>query len=301
MIDQGEQLSVQIVLGPENTHQESLQRQLDQLDDTQPGDHVLGKFLSKLYQPEIYQATDQDYSALTTAVYQPKAALLGKKTYSALGCFVGIYEYRPIVEAVKSVNDYFHIFPEVENIFQMYKKDDVSSIIKKIAETITKKTNIPVIFSKPANNTLINNWTMLPDGNIVDSHITQGNQFGLRSYIYHGTPKIYSDLITDGYTDSVDFYPISDAIIFNENHLNNPTAIPTCLHELGHIAEDRFVIPQKEKEFPNQTIFRTEVLSSLYGLKTAILMANNNPDSSYQAIQRPVMLYNWSLAGTTAP
>ena len=301
MINDGEQLSFQATLDSYNTCQESLQRQLDQLDITQPGDCVLGDFLSKLYQPEIYQRLDQDYSALKAATYQPRAALLGKKTYGTLGCFIGIYEYKPITEAVKNVNDYFHIFPDIEKMFQADQKDDIHLTIKKIAEIITKKTDIPVVFSRPINNSYANDWTMLPDGNIVDSHISKENQFGLRSYIYHGTPEIYSDLVTNGYTKSTDFYPIGDAIIINENQLENPTTIPTCLHELGHIAEDRFVIPQKEKEFPNQTILRTEVLSSLYGLKTALLLAKNNPDSSYKAIQRPISLYNWSLTGTVAP
>ena len=231
MINRSEQLSTQIVLHQKNTRQESLQRQLDQLDITQPGDCVLGDFLSKLYQPEIYQTLDQNYSDLKAATYQPRAALLGNKTYSTSGCFIGIYEYRPITEAVKSVNDYFHIFPEIENIFQTGKEDEVSLTIKKIAKTITKKTDIPVIFSRPINTSRANDWTMLPNGNIVDSHISEENQFGLRSYIYHGTPEIYSDLVTNGYTNSTDFYPIGDAIIINENQLENPTAIPTCLHE----------------------------------------------------------------------
>jgi|GEM_PF-2684453 len=301
MIDRGEQLPTQIVLHQKNTRQESLQRQLVQLDNTQPGDRVLGKFLSKLYQPEIYQTVDQDYSVLTDAIYQPRAALLGNKTYSIFGCFVGAYEYKPITEAVKNVNDYFHVFPEVDNIFQTHQKDKVSSIIKNIAKTITKRTDIPVVFSKPTDGLFPNIWIMLPDGNIVYSPITRETQFGSRSYVYRGTPEIYSDLVTNGYTKSTDFYPIGDAIIINENQLENPTTIPTCLHELGHIAEDRFVISQKEKEFPNQTILRTEVLSSLYGLKTALLLAKNNPDSSYKAIQRPISLYNWSLTGTVAP
>jgi hypothetical protein len=300
MIDGEKQLSAQIVLpSKKDIRQESLQRQLNQLDSTQPGDRVLGKFLSMLYNPENHQKLDEILSAFENVRYQPSSALSGHITHSPLGDFVGIYEYKPITEAVKSVEDYFNIFPEIEAVFNHSKNGEILPIVLEVAKTISKKTNIHVVFSQPDLSGK-NDWILLKNGYIIHSRIEENN-LGQHNYVYYGTSQTYSDLMARGYPNPEDLELIGDAIILNKDLIDNHAMISTCLHELGHIAENRFLLPQKEQEFPNQRILGTEVLSSLYGLKTALLMSNQNPDLSFQMIQNPISLYNWVLTGTVAP
>lgn len=299
MIDRGEQLPTQIVLDPKNTRQESLQRQLDQLDNTQPGDRVLGEFLSMLYRPQNYQQLDQFESSINYVHYQPKSALSGHTTHALYDDFVGIYDYQPITEAIKNVDDPFNIFPEIQTIFDRSKIKKITPVVLEIAKTITEKTNIPVVFSQPDLSSK-NHWTVLKNGDIIYSRIEK-NDFGRQSYVYRGTSQAYSDLMTRGYPNPDDLEFVDDAIILNQNLTDKPAMISTCLHELGHIVEERYVLSQKQKEFPDQTILGTEVLSSLYGLKTALLMAKSNFDLSFRMVQDPVRTYNWVLTGTVAP
>lgn len=198
---------------PKNTREESLQKQLDCLDTSDPGDQALGQFLSELYKPENYQRVDGEYSMFNNIRYQPKCALLGNITHGPLGDISGIYEYQPIIEAVKKIDDHFNIFPEIEKIFQTSEGKGNRQIINEIANAITKETGISVIFSSPnKDNSSNNQWVMLKEGIACNTNISDKDR-GLRVFTYHVTDEIFADLKTQGYSNNMDYTPVGDAII----------------------------------------------------------------------------------------
>ena len=201
-MDNFEKIPPQIVLEPTNDRQESLHKQLDQLDISQPGDLVLSNFLSKLYLPENYMKFDQEYLEWTNVRYQPKAALIGQVTHGPLGDFFGIYEYHPIVESIKVLEDHFKIFPEIETKMKELEGETTKKIIEGIAQVITDKTDIPVIFSEPKDPSVINTWKILPNGNVCDCDISKKNR-GLHVYTYNGNAEIYQDLERRGYSKNL--------------------------------------------------------------------------------------------------
>lgn len=300
-MDNFEKTPFQIASEPTNNRQESLQRQLNQLDNNQPSERVLGEFLSQLYLPENYQRIDDSYSKWTNIRYQPKAALAGQLTHGDFGDSWGFYEYKPITEAIKEVKDYFDVFPEIEKRINQSRGKKTEQLVREISQVITDITHIPVVFSNPKSVSERNPWRILSDKSLCYSRIREKIR-GLNIETYPSTPEILQELEERGFSKKLrDQQPIGDAIILNDNYLDDPFLIQTCTHELGHIAENRFILPQKEEELKSTPILDTEVISTLYGLKTAMLMATLDPDTSFKMMNASVSLYNWILTGTTAP
>ena len=281
--------------------QESLVKQLTKLDQTRLDHQVFGNFLTELYESKNYSIFDQQLSENKNVRYQPKAALEGQITHGPLGDIFGIYEYKPIAEAVSNVKDYLGVFPKIKEVFDQSDGKDNSEIVKEVANTITKETNIPIIITPPKKEgDHEKKWIMLEDGNVCSASISEKN-FGLHTKVYKCTPEIYSELKESGFSSEMDFTPVGDAIVINEALIDQPQAIQTCVHELGHIVEDKFIMPQKEEQYKGTSILNTEVISSLYGLKTCLLMANKKPDLARKMMVAPTCIYNWALAGTVAP
>ena len=300
-MDNFEKTPFQIASESINNRQESLQRQLNQLDNNQSGERVLGEFLSQLYLPKNYERIDDSYSQWTNIRYQPKAALSGQVTHGDFGDSWGFYEYKPITEAVKEVKDYFDVFPEIEKRIKQSNGEKTEQLVKEISQVITDITNIPVVFSNSKSVSERNSWRILSDKSICDSRIREKIR-GLHVDTYPSTPGILQELEERGFSKKLrDQKPIGNAIILNDDYLDDPFLIQTCTHELGHIAENRFILPQKEIELKETPILNTEVISTLYGLKTAMLMAALDPDTSFKIMNASVSLYNWILTGTTAP
>jgi hypothetical protein len=302
MIDGGESINPSLVeTKPQPNRQESLTKQLEKLDQTRPDHKVFGSFLTSLYQPEEVTRLDEHYSKKTNIRYQPKCALDGQFTPGPFGGCWGIYEYQPITDAVDNLEDNFNIFPNIQEIFKQSEGKSNRDIVKEIAQTITEKTNVPVVFSKSSDKTSADKeWVIMENGNVFSNTISDEN-VGLHTYIYKGNPEIYKDLEEKGYSTQMDFTPVGDAIIINEASIDKPQSIQTCLHELGHIAEDRFIIPKKEEQYGDKPILDTEVISSLYGLKTCFAMAQHNSDLAFDMMTSPITIYNWTLTGTVAP
>lgn len=284
----------------QTNRQESLDKQLKTLDEDRKDHQVLARFLTQLYDHERYSVLDKGFSEKKNVRYQPKSALDGNLTKAPFGDFYGIYEYQPIADAVDSVDDPFNIFPSIEEVFKQSGGKENREIVFEIAKTITEKTDVPVYFEEPIDEITGTNWGLSKDGKLFSKSITSNNA-GIHVYMYQSSPEILSDIEKKGYSENMDFKPVGDAIIINKSLIDKPQVIQTCLHELGHIVEDRFIMPQKEEEYKDKPFMNTEIISSLYGLKASLLMAEHNPDIAVQMMISPVTIYNWALTGTTAP
>lgn len=282
--------------------QESLNRQLEKLDQTRPDHQVLYRFLTQLYEPEKYISIDKDFSEVKNVRYKPKCALQGNLTKAPFGDFYGIYEYQPILDVVDSIDDPFNIFPGIEEIFRQSEGKENREIVFEIAKTITEKTDIPIYFEEPIDERTGINWGLSKDGKLFSKSITSDN-YGVRVDMYQSSPEILADIKEKGYSENMDFKKIGDAIIINKSSIDKPELIQTCLHELGHIVEDRFILPKKEEELKNKgkPLMNTEIISTLYGFKASLLMAEHNPDIALKMMVNPVTIYNWALTGTVAP
>lgn len=284
-----------------SSRQESLSQQLKKLDQDRSDHQVFRNFLTELYEPKNYSIFDKQLSENKNVRYQPKAALEGQVTHGPLGDTVGIYEYKPITEAVNNVKDYLNIFPKIKEVFDQSDGKNNGEIVREVADTITKETDIPVIITPPKKEgDFGKKWIMLENGNVCSASISENN-LGLHTKVYKCTPEIYSELQESGFSSEMDFTPVGDAIIINESLIDRPQAVQTCVHELGHIVEDKFIMPQKEEQHKGKSILNTEVISSLYGLKACLLMADKQPDLARKMMVTPSCLYNWSLTGTVAP
>lgn len=280
--------------------QEFLNKQLEILNPDRKDHQVLNRFLTQLYDYKNYSSLDESFSKNTNVRYQPKAALEGNITKTPFCDFYGIYEYQPVAVAVEKIEDHFNIFSNIQEVFKQSEGKSNREIISEVAKTISEKTDIPICFADADNDTRGSKWVVTKDGNLYSKSIGSNN-VGMRVYIYKGSPEIISDIQKQGFSEDMDFKPIGDAIILNNSSLDQPQAVQTCLHEVGHIAEDRFILPQKEEDNKDKSILNTEVISSLYGLKASFLMAEHNPDLALQMMISPVSLYNWILTGTVAP
>jgi hypothetical protein len=264
MIDGGELINPSLAeVTSQPNRQESLTKQLEKLDQTRPDHQVLKNVLTDIYQN--YQDIDQKASNADNIRYQPKCAL-------------GVYEYVPIVDAIDNITDPYNIFPKLETVVKDSKNLSNSEITKKITETITQNTDIPVIiepfkdYEEP--------YGQLENGNIYSHRNSQmSDVLGARAIQYEMTP------------DGIDYTKRKgDIILINELKIDAPNIIRTGLHELGHIVE--------EKKLNKES---TEVISALYGIKAGLLMAEIDPQKATDMIHGQVILYNWILTGTTAP
>ncbi len=209
-----------------------------------------------------YETLDLEASKADNIRYQPKCAL-------------GIYEYVPVIDAVDNIPDPYNIFPKIEIVVKNSKDLSNSEITKKIAETISNNTDIPTIvepfegFDQP--------YDKLENGNIY-YHSKMEDTFGIHTKQYELTPN------------GIDFKNRKgDVILINELKVDDPAVIKTGIHELGHIVEEKM---NKEN---------TEVISTIYGIKAGLLMAEIDPQKSADMIRGQVHLYNWILTGTVAP
>jgi len=305
MENSGEMVSVSetIIKTPEN-RQANLARQLETLDMNRPGHKALGDFLTKLY--SNYDFLDDSFSKKDNIRYQPKCALKGVNTVGSLSSTWGIYDYEPIAVAADKVVDNFNIFPAIEAVFKKSIGKSNSEIINELAKTVTEKTEVPVVIETPDNNVSNKNWAITESGLIYSKSISD-RIVGLHTHAYKGTSEMVQILNQQGYIEDMDFTPAGDVIIINKNSVDNNEmqAVQTCLHELGHIVEDQFIMPQKEIEAGDKPVLNTEIIAALYGLKTCFLMIENNPaitnDEVVDMMISPVCNYNWSLTGTVAP
>ncbi len=288
----------------EPNRQESLEKQLDTLDPNRKDHQVYAKFLKQLYDPKRYEPIEKELIEKKNVRYQPKSALIGNLTKVPFVDFWGIYDYKPIIEAVEEVPDNFNVFPSIQEVFKQSEGKSNQQIITEVAKVITDKTNIPIFFEEPYyEDTIGLKLSILEDGNICQKTISHKDR-GLHTLIYQGSPKIRSDIEEQGRYDDIDpNHPIGDAIIINKLFTDDSQAIQTCVHELGHIDEEKFILPEKKNDerLKDKSFMNTEIISSLYGFKSALLMAEYNPDLALQMMISPVAIYNWALTGTVAP
>ncbi len=263
-------------INTQNSRQESLNRQLEKLDQTRPDHQVLTSVLKDIYQN--FSTLDQKAKKSQNIRYQPK-------------CAIDDYEYVPVVDAINNIPDPYNLFPQIESVVKDSKNLPNSEITKKITKTISTITDIPVNI-EPFQN-YPKSYTQLENGNIYN-HRNSGlkDAFGLHTNQYKSTPEILDDLEKQDYSDKIDYKnPAGYIILINELQIDDPAVIRTGLHELGHIVEKQISANQKN----------TEVISALYGIKAGLLMAEVDPQKAADMIHGQIILYNWVLTGTVAP
>ncbi|MDD2482979.1 MAG: hypothetical protein PHE32_03380 [Candidatus Shapirobacteria bacterium] len=275
----------------DRNRQESLKKQLDTLDPNRKDHQVLSKVLTDIYQN--YEYYDQQASKSTNIHYFPKCAEKNTITETIFGQYKGSYEYISVIDAVENIPDPYKIFPKIESIISESKKSSNLEIITKISETITNNTDTPVIIEPFQDYPKL--YSQLKNGNIY-SHLNSGMKdiLGIHQDRYSSTPEILSDIEKQGLSEKIDHKnPAGHIIMINELKIDDPSVIKTSMHELGHIVEKEYLLKEDSQN--------TEVISSLYGIKTGLLMAEIDPQKSADMILNQIILYNWILTGTTAP
>lgn len=204
--------------------------------------------------------------------YQARCANKDTVTETPVGSYRGSYEYVPIDKAVENIPDPYSIFPELEIALKDSKDLSNTEITQKIAEVITKTTNIPVIIEPFQDYDQLHQ--KLENGNIY-FHKNMARVYGVHSKQFEFNQ------------DQIDFKnPKGDIILINELLIDDKNTTKTIVHELGHIIEEKYLDPDQEK---------TEVVSALYGYKIAKILgfeeiAKNQKD-----------LYDYVLTGTIDP
>lgn len=275
----------------QTTRQESLNHQLEKLDQSRPDHQVLSNVLTSIYQN--YEILDQKTSTVTNIRYLPKCAEKNTITETTFGSYKGIYEYVPVIDAINNIPDPYNIFPKIEAVIKDSKDLSISEIVKKVSETISDNTDIPIIIEPFQDYS--KNYSQLKNGNIY-GHMNSGmkNTLGVHDVQYNSTPEILSDIEKQGISEKIDYKnPAGDIILINELMIDDPAVIRTSLHELGHIVENKYLLKEDDQN--------TEVISSLYGIKAGLMMAEIDPQKSADIVHGQIILYNWILTGTTAP
>lgn len=257
--------------------QESLNRQLEKLDKNRPDHRVLANVLTDIYQN--YQDLDQQASQAQNIRYQPKCAEKNTTTETIFGSYQGSYEYKPVVDAITDIPDPYGIFSKIESTIKNSQDLGTSKIIEKTAEVITKNTDVPVIIEP------------FEDHDDLCGTLENGNIYCHQNSLAADTLGIHSHQYDSQDTNLKN--PKGDLILINKLLSDNPATIRTGLHELGHIVEDKYILNNDQE--------RTDVISSLYGIKAGLLMAETDPKKAADMIFGQVILYNWILTGTTAP
>lgn len=270
--------------------QESLNRQLEKLDKTRPDHNLLSKILVDVYGD--YKDLDEQSSLSENIRYKARCANKDTVTKTIFGSYEGSYDYKPIVDIINDIPDPYNIFPKLEEIIKKSKDLSNEETIERIAKIITENTDVPVIVESFGN--FDESYGQLENGNLY-SHMNKGmsKTYGVHEHQYTSNPDVLADLKKQDYSDNFDYDPKGEVILVNKSLTGKPYTISTAVHELGHIIENNFVL-NKDQE-------NSEVISSLYGLKVGMMMAEVDFDKAVSISYNPVILYNWILTGTVAP
>lgn len=277
--------------------QESLNRQLEKLDQSRSDHQVFASVLKTVY--EKSESIDEHFLKNTNIHYLPRCANKDTNTSTIVGDYTGSYEYRDIFEAVNDVPDPYGIFPLIENFLNTSKDLSNSEITRNIAEIINNNTDIPVII-EPFEDKKSKLYGKLDNGNLY-LHCGSPGNYG----VHYNQVKPSQELLTNlekndyKYTDlslsefKKSYINEGHFILLNESLIDDPIEIRTCVHELGHVVEEEYFLDKDSEE--------TEVISSLYGLKIGMMMASIDQSKSKDIIFGQLTLYNWVLTGTVAP
>jgi hypothetical protein len=302
MADKGESINPSLAeIKTQPNRQESLIQQKETLNPNNKEHQVLSEALDNIYLN--YKIVDKEALKIENVRYQPACANINTLNKDRiLGEYYGVYEYIPIVEAINNIPDPYNIFPKIESIINQSHSKDNDQIIKDIAEIIKENTNIPVLIEK--FNGSNGGYGRLENGNLYDrpSQYMKEN-YGIHTSQFKCSDESWSKTQDKGYPpEEVDLKnPVGDVLLINELKLDDPAVLKTCLHELGHVIEENFVLPTKEKELGDKKYFSSEVISSLYGIKAGLIMAQYDKDKAVEMIIPQLEVYNWVLTGTTAP
>jgi len=91
----------------QNSKQESLNRQLEKLDQSRLDHQVFASVLKTVY--ENSESIDEHFTKNTNIHYFPKCANKDTTTSTIVGDYTGSYEYRDIFEAVNDIPDPYNI------------------------------------------------------------------------------------------------------------------------------------------------------------------------------------------------
>jgi len=187
----------------------------------------------------------------------------------------------------------------IEDFLNSSKGLPNSEITKNIAEIINNNTDIPVII-EPFEDKKSKLYGKLNNGNLY-LHCGSPGNYGVHYNQINPSLELLVNLEKNDYkyTDipliesKKNYKNEGHFILINESLIDDPIEIRTCLHELGHVVEEEYFLDKDSEE--------TEVISSLYGLKIGMMMANIDQDKAKDIIFGQLSLYNWVLTGTTAP
>lgn len=289
------QLNPEELLKVDPSKRESLQAQLNKLDASNQGHQSLAVALTVIYQD--YPTIDAKRSKSTNVRYQPACANVNTVTPTELGDYSGIYEYKSVTNAIEEIFDPFDIFPKINEVFKKSASKSNSEILSMTAQTITENTDIPVVIEEFVKSD--HSYVRLPNGNIY-MRSSDPNNYGVRTNQYACTLEMWEEIKQIGFSSSIDYHnPAGEVLLINQSKADEPETLKTCLHELGHVVEDKFIMP--EKESGDRQVLDTEVISTLYGIKSGLMMAEVDQSKAVSMIKPQVELYNWILTGTVAP
>lgn len=237
-----------------------------EIKNDSPEKQVLKNTLAEIYQN--HRELDQNASMSNNMRYRPSCALESG------------YKYVPVAEAIDMVPDPYNIFPRIEPVIKNSQKLSNSEIVHKIAETIIQNTDVSVVIEPFQDSDQA--YGQLNNGRVYFKRNSGlKDVFGIHTQQYD---------LNNGLIDYQD--PKGDVILINELKIDRPSVIQTVLHEFGHIVEEKTL----DKKYNT-----TEVISSLYGIKTGLMFAETDPQKSADIIQDQINIYNWILTGTVAP
>ena len=229
--------------------------------------------------------------------------------------------YRPInlEVALRNLQDPYAVFPAIEQALQNVDVQQNKIVIKTLAQVVTEKTRVPVvIIGKQTQGN--NSWLIQSESGKTYGVVVGGlGRYGVMSARYEAVPNLTiaeAEAINNevfaktedsanmpyrwDYKTGIVFLSSSrqPTIILNEDNIDDPKIIKTVIHEFGHFIEENVgtnlsAIPYKQT--------RSEVISSLYAIKLASIIAQNNPALAAQIAQSQVELYNYVLFGDILP
>lgn len=295
MENSGESIGPQVVTSPKevtitNDRQESLNRQLEKLDRTRSDHNLLARILIDVYGD--YKDLDEQSSASENFRYKARCANKDTITNTTFGPYEGSYDYKPIVDIINDIPDPYNIFPKIEELIKKSKDLSNEEINERIAKTITENTDVPVIV-EPFGN-FDEPYGQLENGNLY-SHMNKGmsETYGVHERQFASSLEILADLKKQNYSENFDYDPKGEVILVNKLLIEKSFILSTAIHELGHIVENNYILGKDQQN--------SEVISSLYGLKVGMMMAEVDFDKAVSMSYNPIILYNWILTGTTAP
>lgn len=214
--------------------------------------------------------------------YQSRCANKDTTTETPFGSYEGSYVNKDIIDALNEIPDPYNIFSQLEKITQESKDIPIDQLTKKVVDLITNETEVPIIIEEFKD--WDDDYGQLKNGNYYyHQKVTSKNVFGIHSKQYSANN-----------VENIDFKkPDGNLILVNKEKTKDISAIKTIFHEIGHIIEDSHLLKDDQQN--------SEVISSLYGAKAALLLSNIDSQKAKSLLFDEVMLYNWILNGTVAP